>query len=76
MEKERNLLQKWAGGNIKIDYWKPQVNVTGKHNGLVALMERVSDARMAEAKPHGWVYVTLGMGGARPSSVRPTAVNK
>ncbi len=28
-------------------------------------MERASAARMAAAKPHGWVYAVLGMGDAR-----------
>ncbi|MBN2428105.1 MAG: hypothetical protein JXK94_07200 [Deltaproteobacteria bacterium] len=33
--------------------------------GLVSPMERASAARMAAAKPHGWVYAVLGMGDAR-----------
>ncbi len=28
-------------------------------------MERASAARMAAAKPHGWVHAVLGMGDAR-----------
>ena len=28
-------------------------------------MERASVARMAAAKPHGWVHAALGMGDAR-----------
>ncbi|MBN2427317.1 MAG: hypothetical protein JXK94_03175 [Deltaproteobacteria bacterium] len=33
--------------------------------GLVPPMERASAARMAAAKPHGWVPAALGMGDAR-----------
>ncbi len=29
-------------------------------------MERASAARMAAAKPHGWVHAALGMGDAGP----------
>ncbi|MCK4690534.1 MAG: hypothetical protein KAT20_01915, partial [Desulfuromonadales bacterium] len=35
---------------------------------LVMPMERVSVARMATAKPQGWVHAALGMGGARISA--------
>ncbi|MBN2427722.1 MAG: hypothetical protein JXK94_05240, partial [Deltaproteobacteria bacterium] len=34
--------------------------------GLVSPMERASAARMAAAKPHGWVHAALGMGDAGP----------
>jgi hypothetical protein len=35
-------------------------------DGLALPMEMASVARMATVKPHGWVHVSLGMGGARP----------
>ncbi len=36
-------------------------------DGLGVSTPRVSVARMATVKPHGWVHATLGVGSARSS---------
>jgi hypothetical protein len=44
------------------------MTVTVQDNGLSAPMERVSGARMAAVKPHGWFHAALVMAGVSLST--------